>query len=64
MKTLTITLLALVNAFVSLPTLAPCITEDQTTPCYWDASARSNGNGLSFIVTANNTIIYLPTHTN
>jgi len=29
-------------------TLSPCPTEDSTY-CYWNASERSNGEGISFI---------------
>jgi hypothetical protein len=53
MKTLTASLiaaLALAGGLIA-PSLAPCATEDQTTPCYWDAGTRSNGKGSSFIIT-------------
>lgn len=30
--------------------LAPCATEDSMTDCYWDADARGNGSGASFVV--------------
>jgi hypothetical protein len=29
----------------------PCETEDDTRPCYWDASVRGNGDGRSFVWT-------------
>lgn len=52
MKTLAIAAIALVIACIPAPapTLAPCQTEDQTTPCYWDATTHGNGLGQSFIV--------------
>ena len=28
-----------------------CRTEDDITPCYWDASARGNGKGHDFVWT-------------
>ena len=28
-----------------------CRTEDDQTPCYWDAKARGNGKGRSFVWT-------------
>lgn len=31
-------------------TLSPCLTEDQVTDCYWDASERGNGTGTDFII--------------
>jgi hypothetical protein len=30
--------------------LAPCVVEDQSTPCVWDARHRGNGHGRSFRV--------------
>lgn len=30
-------------------TLAPCTTEDDPGPCYWDARTRGNGHGTSFV---------------
>lgn len=38
----------------------PCAEEDQTTPCYWDASTRGNGEGRSFIVTESGKVVYVP----
>lgn len=38
----------------------PCETEDQSTPCYWDASTRGNGQGRSFIVTTTGRTVYVP----
>jgi hypothetical protein len=37
----------------------PCVEEDQTTPCYWDASTRGNGKGQSFIVTVTGKVVYV-----
>lgn len=30
-------------------TLAPCTTEDDPGPCYWDATRHGNGHGRSFV---------------
>ena len=38
----------------------PCETEDQTTPCYWDAKTMGNGIGKSFIVTESGKTVYVP----
>lgn len=38
--------------------LTPCVTEDQSTDCYWDASTRGNGDGVDFIV--HDGFIYTP----
>jgi hypothetical protein len=46
MKTLALTLVALLLSLV--PVLTPCASEDGTL-CNWDASARGNGLGTSFI---------------
>jgi len=34
----------------------PCVTEDDLNPCYWDASARGNGEGRSFVWTGDEVI--------
>lgn len=39
--------------------LRPCVTEDSDGPCYWDATARGNGHGRSFVVDAHNRVIYI-----
>lgn len=39
--------------------LPPCTTEDSAN-CYWDASTRGNGQGVSFVDVAGH-VIYLPT---
>lgn len=36
------------GTFAFVLTLSPCPTEDSTY-CYWNASERSNGKGLSYI---------------
>lgn len=36
--------------------LPPCPTED-STGCYWDAAARGNGEGVSFIALDDGTIL-------
>ncbi len=38
----------------------PCAAEDAEGPCYWDASIRGNGNGTSFVVRADGTVIRFP----
>lgn len=38
------------NASNDTHELKPCVTEDQTTDCYWDAKTRGNGQGTSFVV--------------
>jgi len=38
----------------------PCVEEDDTTPCYWDAKTRGNGQGKSFIVTESGKTVYVP----
>jgi hypothetical protein len=40
--------------------LAACVSEDSPGPCYWDADTRGNGRGTSFVVTEDDTVIYLP----
>jgi hypothetical protein len=60
MKALTATLiagLALAGGLLA-PSLSPCATEDQDTPCYWNAATRSNGQGSSFIVTITGAVIH------
>jgi hypothetical protein len=60
MKTLTLALTAAliaISAVATLP-LAPCATEDQETPCYWDAGTQGNGLAHSFIVTPSGAILY------
>lgn len=42
----------------STPALAPCIEEDQTTPCVWDATKQGNGLGRSFVVNPDGTRTY------
>lgn len=51
----------LVLAYIAAPTAAytPCATEDAPGPCVWDAQQSGNGGGSSFIVTADQTIVYL-----
>lgn len=45
--------------FATAPgTVPPCATED-STDCYWNAAARGNGDGSSFIDVAGHRI-YLP----
>ncbi len=34
----------------------PCATED-SNGCYWDAAARGNGEGISFIALDNGSLI-------
>mgnify|MGYP001603028395 CR=1 FL=1 len=45
-------LLALLLALI----FPPCPTEDSNA-CYWDAAARGNGQGISFIALDDGTII-------
>jgi len=33
------------------PQLRPCVTEDDSGPCRWDARVQGNGRGRSFTVT-------------
>jgi hypothetical protein len=35
---------------VPLRYFKPCAEEDQTTRCFWDAKARGNGLGRSFVI--------------
>ena len=37
---------------------APCANEDSMGPCYWDATKRGNGKGMSFVVTDDNEVFY------
>lgn len=39
--------------------MAPCEFEDSSGPCYWDATERGNGSGLSFIVTDDGTVVHV-----
>lgn len=54
-------ILALILAVASLvgSPLQPCASEDTegSTACYWDASARGNGQGQSFIWTGSTTVL-------
>lgn len=45
-------------ALVGAPSMPPCELEDSAGPCFWDASARGNGTGRSFVVTADQVVIY------
>ena len=36
----------------------PCAHEDSVGPCYWDATWRGNGLGVSFVVTDDNEIFF------
>lgn len=38
---------------------AACITEDSAGPCIWNANESGNGRGRSFVVTADQEVIYL-----
>ena len=38
--------------------IAECESEDSAGPCYWDAATRGNGLGESFMVNADQTVIY------
>ena len=66
MNTLTKTLaLATIAAFIAVtgtacvtPSIPPCTTEDAQGPCYWDAATMGNGIGQSFVVTAEDEILY------
>lgn len=37
----------------------PCVTEDSSGPCFWNADTRGNGEGLSFFVEADGTVNYI-----
>ena len=41
---------------------APCTQEDSPGPCYWDAKHRSNGQGTSFYVTPDQSVVYVYTN--
>jgi hypothetical protein len=43
---------------VSLP-LAPCASDDGPGPCVWDASSRGNGQGRSFVMYWDGSVMYL-----
>jgi hypothetical protein len=43
---------------VSLP-LAPCASDDGPGPCVWDASSRGNGQGRSFVMYRDGSVMYL-----
>lgn len=43
----------------AVSTLAPCTTEDDPGPCYWDATRHGNGAGRSFVVMEDH-VFYLP----
>lgn len=38
--------------------LPACVTEDSTTPCYWDAAVHGNGTGRSFTVLQSGEVRY------
>jgi len=40
----------------------PCTFEDSPGPCYWDASTMGNGYGTSFVVHADQSLTFGPTH--
>jgi hypothetical protein len=40
-----------------LSTLAPCTSEDQVTACRWDAATQGNGEGRSFLVLPDGTVV-------
>jgi hypothetical protein len=37
---------------------APCATEDDAGPCYWDAQTMGNGGGESYVVHAGGIVEY------
>jgi hypothetical protein len=43
---------------VSLP-LAPCASDDGPGPCVWDARSRGNGQGRSFVMYRDGSVVYL-----
>jgi hypothetical protein len=47
-----------VGEAVSLP-LAPCASDDGPGPCVWDASSRGNGQGRSFVMYRDGSVMYL-----
>lgn len=41
------------------PVIRPCLDEDSAGPCYWNAGARGNGRGRSFLVSASGRVTYV-----
>lgn len=51
----------LINPTDSTMRYEPCVVEDQSTPCYWDAKTRGTSpEGVSFIVTESGKTVYVP----
>lgn len=50
---------ALVAAPVRAPSVPPCPTEDAPGPCVWDAHTQGNGQGDSFMVLRDGSVVYL-----
>lgn len=52
-----VALIAIVSAPVNPPA---CPTEDSVGPCVWNAATSGNGQGTSFLVDADQNVVYLP----
>jgi hypothetical protein len=54
------TILGLLAAALSPHLMQACVTEDSApaSGCYWHASSQGNGEGRSFTVFENGTIVY------
>lgn len=50
-------LLLLLLAFDASRDLAPCPTEDYAYTCIWDAQEQGNGEGHSFLVLPDGTVV-------
>jgi hypothetical protein len=43
---------------VNVSQVPPCLEEDSAGPCFWDASTRGNGVGVSFTVDGSQVVHY------
>ena len=43
---------------VHVSQVPPCVEEDSAGPCFWDASTRGNGVGVSFTVDGSQVVHY------
>ena len=44
--------------FAVLTAVLPACTSEDDTACYWDAAARGNGVGTSFVALTDDVVLY------
>lgn len=55
----TLATLATLAAPAPVDATPPCVTEDSTGRCVWDARHLGNGTGRSFVVRASGRVVYV-----